>query len=207
MGEIEEVLRQQPGVREAVVVARSEASGTKRLVAYVTTDSVEEGEGATLRQGLAHRLPEYMVPAVILTLAQLPLSPNGKVDRTALPAPEAESQRTGAYEAPRTETEQTLAGIWAQVLGLSRVGRHDNFFELGGDSINSLQILAWAHRAGIQLTPKQLFDHPTIAAAATVALVGSVTAAESVQEVADPSRIADVELTDDDMQNLLAEIE
>ncbi|MDR4481705.1 MAG: amino acid adenylation domain-containing protein [Nitrospirales bacterium] len=163
LGEIEEVLRQQPGVREAVVVARSEASGTKRLVAYVTTDSVEEGEGATLRQGLAHRLPEYMVPAVILTLAQLPLSPNGKVDRTALPAPEAESQRTGAYEAPRTETEQTLAGIWAQVLGLSRVGRHDNFFELGGDSILALQVIAQAKEEGLVFTPRQLFQHQTIA--------------------------------------------
>ncbi|MDR4481704.1 MAG: phosphopantetheine-binding protein [Nitrospirales bacterium] len=205
--------RDRRGLAAAAGGARGRGGGAVRGVGDETAGGLCDdrlsggGEGATLRQGLAHRLPEYMVPAVILTLAQLPLSPNGKVDRTALPAPEAESQRTGAYEAPRTETEQTLAGIWAQVLGLSRVGRHDNFFELGGDSINSLQILARAHRAGIQLTPKQLFDHPTIAAAATVALVGSVTAAESVQEVADPSRITDVELTDDDMQNLLAEIE
>ncbi|MDT3777026.1 amino acid adenylation domain-containing protein [Nitrospira sp. MA-1] len=207
LGEIEEVLRQQPGVREAVVVARTEASGSKRLVAYVTTDPAAGVEVATLRQGLADRLPEYMVPAVILALAQLPLSPNGKVDRTALPAPEAESQRTGAYEAPQTETEQTLAAIWAQVLGLARVGRHENFFELGGDSINSLQILSRAHRTGIQLTPKQLFDNPTIASAGAVAVVGSVASAESLPNAADPSRISDVELTEDDMQNLLEEIE
>ncbi|MDT3777027.1 amino acid adenylation domain-containing protein [Nitrospira sp. MA-1] len=164
LGEIEEVLRQQPGVREAVVVARTEASGSKRLVAYVTTDPAAGVEVATLRQGLADRLPEYMVPAVILALAQLPLSPNGKVDRTALPAPEAESQRTGAYEAPQTETEQTLAAIWAQVLGLARVGRHENFFELGGDSILALQVIAQGKEEGLVFTPRQLFQHQTIAA-------------------------------------------
>jgi len=206
LGEIEQALRQQPGVREAVVLARTEASGTKRLVGYVTLDAAMAVEVATLRQGLAQQLPEYMVPAVLLVLAQLPLSPNGKVNRAALPAPEAERERTAVYEAPQTEPEQTLAAIWAQVLGLPRVGRHDNFFELGGDSINSLQILARAHRAGVQLTPKQLFENPTIASAATVAVVGSTAAGASLQEGADPSRIADVELTDDEMQNLLEEI-
>ncbi len=207
LGEIEEVLRRQPGVREAVVVARTEASGTKRLVAYVTTDPAAVVDVAILRQGLAHRLPEYMVPAVILALMTLPLSSNGKVDRKALPVPEVESLRTATYEVPQTETEQTLAAIWSQVLGLSRVGRHDNFFELGGDSITSLQILARAHRTGIQLTPKQLFDHPTIASAVAVAVVGSVPAAESFPRADDSCRISDVELTDDDMQNLLEEIE
>ncbi|MGP0590924.1 phosphopantetheine-binding protein, partial [Nitrospira sp. T9] len=118
----------------------------------------------------------------------------------------AESQRPGAEEAPQTETERTLAAIWAQVLGLPRVGRHENFFALGGDSITSLQVLARAHRAGIQLTPKQLFDHPTVASAVAVAVVGSAAATESLPDAADPSRISDVELTDDDMQNLLEEI-
>lgn len=206
LGEIEETLRQQPGVREAVVVARTEASGTTRLVAYVTVAPAAVAEVVILRQGLARRLPEYMVPAVIVPLAQLPLSPNGKVDRNGLPAPEGERQRTAAYEAPQTEPERTLAAIWAQVLVLPRVGLHDNFFELGGDSINSLQILARAHQTGIQLTPKQLFDNPTIASAAAVAVIGSVATEESLPEGADPSRIADVELTDDDMQNLLEEI-
>ena len=92
------------------------------------------------------------------------------------------------------------------MLGLPRIGRHDNFFELGGDSINSLQILARAHRTGIQLTPKQLFDNPTIASAAAVAAIGSVATEESLPDGADPSRIADVDLTEDDMQNLLEEI-
>ncbi len=203
LGEIEARLRQQPGVREAVVVARTEASGTTRLVAYVTAE--EETDVETVRQGLARQLPEYMVPAAIVLLEELPLSPNGKVDRKALPAPE-EGLRAAAYVAPQTEREETLAAIWAQVLGLPKVGRHDNFFELGGDSINSLQVLARAHQAGIQLTPKQLFDNPTIASAAAVAVIGSVATEESLPEGADPSRIADVELTDDDMQNLLEEI-
>ncbi len=128
-------------------------------------------EVETLRQWVGARLPEYMVPAaIVLSLAALPLTPNGKVDRKALPAPEAERRRAQAYEAPVTETEQILAAIWAEVLGLPRVGRHDNFFELGGDSINSLQILARAHQRGMKLTPKQLFDHPTVAAAAAVAV-------------------------------------
>ncbi|BCA53910.1 hypothetical protein W02_10500 [Nitrospira sp. KM1] len=200
LGEIEAALLAQPGIREAVVVVRTEATGTKRLVGYVT--GAGAGETATLRQGLAQRVPEYMVPAVIIALEQLPLSPNGKVDRKALPAPEA--GRATASEPPATQTEARLAAIWAQVLGLVQVGRHDNFFELGGDSINSLQILARAHRDGIQLTPKQLFEQPTIASAAAVAVLAAPTA----MPVSDrpPSGIADVELSDDEMENLLNEI-
>jgi len=163
LGEIEQALRQQPGVREAVVLARTEASGTKRLVGYVTLDAAMAVEVATLRQGLAQQLPEYMVPAVLLVLAQLPLSPNGKVNRAALPAPEAERERTAVYEAPQTEPEQTLAAIWAQVLGLPRVGRHDNFFELGGDSILALQVIAQAKQEGFLLTPRHVFQHQTVA--------------------------------------------
>ena len=206
LGEIEQTLGQQPGIREAVVVARREASGSTRLVAYVTAQAGQELDPLALRQALGRTLPDYMVPAVILPLAQLPLSPNGKVDRKALPAPEAETQRTAAYVAPETETEQRLAAIWTQVLGLPRVGRQDNFFELGGDSINSLQILARAHQEGIKLTPKQLFDHPTIASVAAVAVISNIDQTESVSDMGDPSRIADVDLTDDEMQNLLEEI-
>jgi amino acid adenylation domain-containing protein len=206
LGEIEQTLGQQPGIREAVVVARREASGSTRLVAYVTAQAGQGLDPLALRQALGRTLPDYMVPAVILPLAELPLSPNGKVDRKALPAPEAEAQRTAAYVAPENDTEQRLAAIWSQVLGLPRVGRQDNFFELGGDSINSLQILARAHQEGIKLTPKQLFDHPTIASVAAVAVIGNIDQAESASDMADPSRIADVELTDDEMQNLLEEI-
>lgn len=206
LGEIEQALRQQPGIREAVVLARTEPSGTKRLVGYVTTEGRAPLDVAALRQALGRSLPEYMVPAVLLRLDQLPLSPNGKVDRKALPVPEAETQRREPYEAPTTDVEQRLAAIWAQVLGLARVGRHDNFFEQGGDSINSLQILARAHREGITLTPKQLFDHPTVALAAAVAVIGAAEEGAAMAEEPDSSRIADVELTDDDMENLLKEI-
>ena len=169
LGEIEHTLRQQPGIREAVVLARTEASGTKRLVAYVTTEGGLPIDASSLRQTLAQTLPEYMVPAILISLAQLPLTPNGKVDRKALPAPEAEAQRTAAYVAPATDREERLAAIWRQVLGLTRVGRHDNFFELGGDSILALQVISHAKEAGLLLTARQLFQHQTIAELVTAA--------------------------------------
>ncbi|MBA5872224.1 MAG: AMP-binding protein, partial [Nitrospira sp. CR2.1] len=206
LGEVEAVLRQQPGVREAVVLARRDGHGGARLVGYVTTGPEHTVEPAALKAALAQTLPEYLVPAVIVRLAQLPLSPNGKVDRQALPAPEVAAPRTTAYEAPRTEPEQQLAAIWAQVLGLAQVGRHDNFFELGGDSITSLQVLAKAHREGLTLTPKQLFEHPTVASAAAVAVIGSVDASPSSQDEPGPGRVVDVDLSDEEMENLLKEI-
>ncbi|ULA67666.1 MAG: Non-ribosomal peptide synthetase module, pyoverdine [Nitrospira sp.] len=99
-----------------------------------------------------------------------------------------------------------MAAIWAQVLGLAQVGRHDNFFELGGDSITSLQVLAKAHREGLTLTPKQLFEHPTVASAAAVSVVGSADATPSVADEQGAGRIVDVELSDEEMENLLKEI-
>jgi aryl carrier-like protein len=206
LGEVEAALRQQPGIREAVVVARRDGQAGARLIAYVTADPDRPGEAAALKSALARTLPEYLIPAIIIPLAQLPLSPNGKVDRRALPAPEWDTQRTQAYEAPATETEQQLAAIWAQVLGLPQVGRHDNFFELGGDSITSLQVLAKAHREGITLTPKQLFEQPTIALAASVAAVGSIEEMTQAAEMRDAGRIVDVDLSDEEMENLVKEL-
>ncbi|MBA5872920.1 MAG: amino acid adenylation domain-containing protein [Nitrospira sp. CR1.2] len=168
LGEVEAAVRQQPGVREAVVLARRDGPGGARLVGYVTMDPDRPIDPAALKAALAERLPEYLVPAVIVRLAQLPLSPNGKVDRGALPAPEVAAPRTTAYEAPKTQPEQQLAAIWAQVLGLAQVGRHDNFFELGGDSILGLQVIAQAKEVGLSLTPRQLFQQQTIEALATV---------------------------------------
>ncbi|MCW5787556.1 MAG: amino acid adenylation domain-containing protein [Nitrospira sp.] len=206
LGEVEAALRQQAGVREAVVVARRNGPGGARLIAYVTTDPDRLVDAAALKAALAQTLPEYLVPALIVPLAALPLSPNGKVDRAALPAPELAALRTTAYETPKTEAEQQLAAIWAQVLGLAQVGRHDNFFELGGDSITSLQVLAKAHREGITLTPRQLFEHPTVASAAAVAVIGTVDAIVPSADEQDPGRIVDVELSDEEMENLLKEI-
>src|SRR5205807_2518916 len=133
-----------------------------------------EVEAEALRAYLRAQLPEYMVPAAWRRLDALPLTPNGKVDRKALPAPELSE----AYEPPRGPAEELLAGIWAEVLRLERVGRHDNFFALGGDSILSIQIVARATQAGLQLTPKQLFQHQSIAELAAVVGTGQAVVAE-----------------------------
>ncbi|MEW6497914.1 MAG: amino acid adenylation domain-containing protein, partial [Cyanobacteriota bacterium] len=123
-----------------------------------------------LRRDLAQKLPDYMVPAAFELLEALPLTPNGKVDRASLPAPEqTRSELEATYTAPRHSVEELLAEIWVQVLHLERVGIHDNFFELGGDSILSLQIISKARDAGLQLTPKQIFQYQTIAELSTVA--------------------------------------
>ena len=123
-----------------------------------------------LRRFLQDRVPEYMVPSAFVLLDALPLTPNGKVDHRSLLARElARPEIDGAFEAPRTPIEEELARIWAQVLGVPRVGVHDNFFELGGDSILSIQIIARAAQAGLRLTPKDVFQHQTVAQLAGVA--------------------------------------
>ncbi|MEN7531948.1 AMP-binding protein, partial [Cupriavidus sp. DL-D2] len=132
LGEVEASLLAQPGVREAVALAQGAPGGGTRLVAYVSPQPGYELDGDILRQALAAELPDYMVPAPLVVLARLPLNPNGKVDRHALPAPEAViGDSTQPTEPPQGETEQALAAIWAEVLGLPAVGRHDNFFALG----------------------------------------------------------------------------
>ncbi|XYH97209.1 amino acid adenylation domain-containing protein [Sorangium sp. So ce1128] len=166
LGEIEAHLREQPEVREAVVVAREHA-GTKRLVAYVVGREAAALDPAALLARLALRLPDYMVPSAIVPLPALPLTANGKIDRAALPEPEAAGQpRGGSHVAPRNDVEATLARIWAEVLRREPVGVHDDFFALGGDSIMSLQIIARAGRAGLRLSPQQIFARRTIAALA-----------------------------------------
>ncbi|NEP51731.1 MAG: AMP-binding protein, partial [Moorea sp. SIO3C2] len=122
-----------------------------------------------LREYLESRLPEYMVPSGLMVLSQLPLTPNGKVDRKALPVLDVASSVSTEYVAPETETQNALAEIWKEVLGIEQVGIHDNFFELGGDSIISIQMVARAQKAGIQLTTKQLLQNQTIAEQAAVA--------------------------------------
>ncbi|MDZ7269872.1 MAG: amino acid adenylation domain-containing protein [candidate division KSB1 bacterium] len=170
LGEVEAVLAKHPGLREAAVVAHTGAGGERRLVAYVVPAGEAAPTAAQLREFLRAELPEYMIPASFITLAALPLTPNGKVDRRSLPAPgENRPELENVYVAPRTPAEQTLAAIWQQVLGVSRVGVHDNFFELGGDSILSIQVIARAKQAGLGLTPRQLFEHPTVAGLAAVA--------------------------------------
>jgi len=174
LGEIEAALLADDAVREAVVVARDEAPGVRRLVAYV---SFAEGGAETreLRQRLSDHLPDYMVPAVFVVFDELPLLPSGKIDRAGLARRELEERElpAAAYEAPRGEAERALAEVWAQVLGLERVGVRENFFELGGDSILSLQVIARARRAGLELGPQQIFQYPTVAELAAVAAESS----------------------------------
>jgi amino acid adenylation domain-containing protein len=175
LGEIETALAQHPGVREAVVVARRPGPGSEpRLTAYFvprrgpSPARVEPGE---LREHLKRKLPDYMVPAVFLSLDGFPLGPSGKVDRRALPEPGAGRPGLEAvYVPPTTLAEARLAAIWREVLGLERIGVHDNFFELGGDSILSIRIVARAQQEHVFLTPRHLFQYQTIAELVAVAL-------------------------------------
>ena len=169
--EIEAALRQHPAVREIVVLACEDARrGDKRLVAYLVANQEPTPAQQTWRSFLKQKLPEYMIPSAFVVIETLPRTPNGKIDRQALPMLDATpSPGAAAFVAPGTPVESTLAVIWAEVLGLERVGVHDNFFELGGDSILSIQIIARANQAGLRLTPKHLFQHQTIAELATAA--------------------------------------
>jgi amino acid adenylation domain-containing protein len=164
-GEIEAALLEHPGVREALVLAREDEPGARRLVAYVVADGAADGITVdSLRALLAERLPEYMVPAAFVLLETLPLTPHGKVDRRGLPLPDGARPELGAgYVAPRDAVEAALAEVWAETLGLDRVGVHDNYFALGGDSIRSLQVLAKARERGIGFGLQDVFRFQTVA--------------------------------------------
>ncbi|MFI7433613.1 amino acid adenylation domain-containing protein [Micromonospora haikouensis] len=156
LGEVEEALRGHPAVKDAVVVARD-----GNLLGYVRTASPVAERALT--DHLAGVLPGYLVPARVVELAEFPLSANGKLDRRALPDPPADDR---PYVPPRTDAERILAQVWADVLGVDRVGVEDNLFALGGNSIHFVTVLARAHAAGLDLSFQQMFRHPTIAALA-----------------------------------------
>ena len=159
-GEIEARLASHSGVREAVALALDDGAGGKRLVAYFVGEALES---EALRAHLSEQLPEYMVPAAFVRLDAFPVTPNGKLDRRALPAPEGDAFAAQAYEAPVGETEQALAGIWAEVLGLERVGRRDNFFALGGHSLLAVRAIARMGQAlGVEIPLTHVFSHPTV---------------------------------------------
>ena len=179
LGEIEFSLEQHPEVNQAVVVVREDEPGIKRLVGYIVPQSMPGPSPSDLKNFLKAKLPEYMIPAVFMTLEAMPLTPNAKIDRKALPKPEiTRSELEGAFVAPRNEAEEKLAAIWQQLLGVDQVGVNDNFFELGGDSILTIQVIAKAKQAGLQLTPRQLFQYPTIAGLAAVAGTAKAILAE-----------------------------
>jgi amino acid adenylation domain-containing protein/non-ribosomal peptide synthase protein (TIGR01720 family) len=206
LGEIEATLLHHPAVREAAVVVREDTPGAKRLVAYVVPDKNAETQRprdaeevpppqplrtqgraeqssivnrqSSIVNFLREKLPDHMVPTAIVELDALPLTPSGKVDRKALPAPSVEMSAPPADTEPHTDAEATLARIWAEVLGVNHVRREANFFELGGDSILSIQVIARANQAGLRLTPRQLFEAPTVAQLALLAGTGTAVVAE-----------------------------
>ncbi|MEU1290955.1 amino acid adenylation domain-containing protein [Streptomyces sp. NPDC005840] len=182
LGEVEDALRRAPGVRDAVADVRTVA-GARTLVGYTVGGDAGDRTLAALRA----ELPDVMVPRFLVALDALPLNANGKVERAALPEPDpaARAGAAGSPTAPGTPTEEAIAGIWCRVLGLERVGVHDNFRALGGDSILLIHTVAKAREAGVFLTPKMVFEHPTIAALAAAsdeaASRGAVTAVHAEQ--------------------------
>lgn len=157
-GEIESILLETEGVRQAVVVDRLDTAGQKYLCAYVAGAAEKD----MLRDKLARQLPVYMVPAQIIVLEQLPLTHNGKIDRSNLPEPDEIAPLDTVYEAPQDELEKTIALIWEEVIGVKPIGLHNNFFELGGDSIKALQIAIRLNAKGLKMEVKDLFRYPEI---------------------------------------------
>jgi len=174
LGEIETLLRQHPGVREAVVIAREDAPGARRLAAYLAPDEGPGPDAAALRRFLKEQLPDYMVPSAFVLLDAFPLTPNGKVDRRALPAPEVDRHDVAsAFVAPRNATEARLSAIWEEVIGIRPIGIHDNYFDLGAESLQAARMFGEiGRRFGRNLSPTSLFDAPTIAALARLLETG-----------------------------------
>ena len=176
-GEVESVLTRHPEVAEAAVVAREDEPGDKRLIAYTVASGAQSPSPPELRRFLSERLPGYMVPSAFVLLDALPMTPNGKIARDALPPPPGPQREPNgaAAGAGRTPVEQTIAAIFARVLGLGGVGREDDFFELGGHSLQAMQVLAAVHRElGAPIGVGRLYDAPTVAG-----LAGAVEAAHA----------------------------
>jgi amino acid adenylation domain-containing protein len=184
LGEIETVLKQHSQVQSSVIIDQEDTSGNKRLVAYIVPQKETTPTPNELRQFLKEKLPDYMIPSAFVIMESLPLTPNGKIDRRALPETNLCGEIELNFVAPRNLEEEILAKIWSQVLRVEPVGIYDNFFELGGDSILTIQIITRARKAGLELTPKQLFTHQNIAELATVAT--RVTESKIEPEIVNP---------------------
>jgi acyl carrier protein len=183
-------------VREAVVLRREDRVGDPRLVAYVVPREAGGVEGSGLQQALRRRLPEYMVPSGWVMLERLPLSPSGKVDRRALPAPDpTRPAGAGAYQAPATAVEQQVAAIWQEVLGLERVGRNDNFFELGGHSLLATQVVSRLRQAlGVEVPLRHLFEQSVLAEFASLIIANSDKSSSAFDPIEASSRATSEEL-------------
>jgi amino acid adenylation domain-containing protein len=166
LGEIEAQLLRQEGIREAAVIVREDRPGEKRLVAYMTTRKEVCPIAEEIRGRLKSVLPDYMVPSALVILNCFPQTPNGKLDRNALPAPEADAYAARTYEPPLGKVEETLARIWQELLGLERVGRQDNFFELGGHSLLIVQLKECLRLVGLSVSVRSVYESATLAALA-----------------------------------------
>jgi len=170
LGEIESAMSKHPAARECIVLAREDVPGDKRLAAYVVLKAGQTVEAAEWRRFLAGSLPEYMIPAAFVTLPSMPLTPNGKIDKRALPVPQKPDQKVeDVTAAPASPTEETLAQIWREVLRIDRVGVRDNFFSLGGHSLLVTQVMSRVQEAfQVSMTMRQFFEAPTISSLAVV---------------------------------------
>ena len=191
LGEIENALAKHTAVTEAVVVARPDAVGGQQLVGYVVLAPEKSATAAELREHLRNQLPDYMVPARFELLQELPRTTSGKVNRRALPEPR-DVQEVKDRVAPRNTTEEVLADIWREVLGLKEIGVHDNFFELGGHSLVAAQVVARVHDVfAIEFTLRQFFLNPTLETLALGierALIEEIQAAAAAKEAAKATR-------------------
>ncbi|MGH8082209.1 MAG: non-ribosomal peptide synthetase, partial [Lysobacter sp.] len=195
LGEIEARLAKQPGVSEAVVHVREDSPGDKRLVAYLVGTALPQT--ADLRAALARELPDYMVPSAYMTLERMPLTPNGKLDRRALPAPEGDAFAQQLYEEPLGDIENNLAAVWMELLKLPRVGRHDHFFEIGGHSLMATQLVSRIRREWeLDIPLSEVFSNPTLSGLSGVIVDYELSAF-------DPQDIASL-LTEQDLEKGLA---
>jgi len=165
LGEVESVLNEHPSIRESVVILGEDIAGDKRLIAYLVAEPSVELASSELRHVLREKLPDFMIPSVFVNLDKMPLTPNGKVDRQALPAPEGKLLKQGTnYVIPRTPLEKSLADIWSEILGLERVGVEDNFFDLGGHSLTATRVISQIReRLYMEIPLRELFNFPTVA--------------------------------------------
>ena len=194
LGEVETRLNACAGVREAVVAAREDGAGGKRLVAYLLAEPGAAPAAAQLRAELARDLAEYMIPSAFVTLDAWPMSPNGKLDRKALPAPDQTALAVREYRAPQGEAEIAVARVWCDLLGLERAGRDDHFFELGGHSLLAVQLVTRLRDAlGVELALREVFAHPVLEAMA--AALRGARRAEAAPILARADRDAPVPLS------------